>query len=265
MLSAVDEIQKKLFEKQPSQFFNKNHLDASLSSSFPHHHSTIPAYVCPVSGDSFEVQALRMVERNLDPLAKSFDTRIVDLEVLVIGTLDAAVRDLCPHHQVVQREAYRPLMGSSDCDPEISRAFFHEDECITLEDNCSLFARYGVEPRFWLIFCEAFMWAMKGHNPYSIDDEKNDLYEATNKSAHGKFIAGMVALPMIEAALHRASYVRRNVFQELKICCSVQSMEARFESIGVHMFEQLFHDFPELADHFSQPDIEEMSLEIFEL
>jgi len=247
MLTAVEEIQKNDTRKQ-SHFADEN-TDDTIPVTFPSH---------------IEVQALRMVENNLDPLAKSFGTRIVDLEILIVGVLDAAVRGLCPH-QVIQREAYRPQNGSADSDPRISRVFFHEDECVTFEDFCTLFARYGVQPQCWMLFCEAFLWNMKRHVPYSIDDEKDDLHEATSKSAHGRFIAGMVVLPMIEATLRRASHIRRSNFEDMKMCCSIGRKEAKFEDVGVRMFNKLFHEFPEIADYFTQPDVDEMSVGIFEM
>lgn len=216
----------------------------------------------PFAGPSIKALALHMVEKNLDPLAKLFGTRILDLDIIVVNFLDAAVRALCPRQQQINREAYRPLEGSADPDPTVSRSFFHDDQCRTFDDFCTIFARYGVPPQFWLSFCEVFLWGMKGHNPYSIDDEKDDLQKATNNSAHGRFVASMVALPMIEARIRRVSYVRGCLSRQLNCDSSIEHMVALYEHVENQVFKALFLDFPEISDHFSKADVKLMSFEL---
>ncbi len=110
----------------------------------------------PLAPTSIETQAMQMVESNADPMCKCFGPRIAGLNLLMCSAVDAAVRALCPQ-QICQREAHQPMKGSADSDPRVSRLFFHQDECITFEDYCFLFARYRVHPQFWLLFCDAFL------------------------------------------------------------------------------------------------------------
>ena len=226
---------------------------------------------CPLSNFEFtqqsvELEALHLVERNLDPIAKYFGTRVIDLGTLLVAALDLVVNSLCPH-QVLQREAYTPLAGSADPDPCISRKFFHEHECKTLGDFFNLFGRYSLPSRYWLIFCDAFLWTMKHQNPYKLEDESEDLDKPKDESAVAQFIAGMFALPILESSLRHALHVRQTVFQEdLKEGCSTAILVNHFNSIGFsQVLDSLFADFPDIADHFSQGQKEEMSLNLFEM
>jgi len=210
-------------------------------------------------------KVLHMIETNADPIANHFGTRTSSLVILCVGALDAAAENLCPH-RVIQREAYRPLKGSADPDPSISGIFFHEKECITFEDFCKQFGRYGLPPRFWLSFCEAFLWAMKGHNPYSIADEQDDLASSPSESAHAKFIAGMFVLPMVEASLRRIHRVSEDtVVQELKVACSWEKLEGDFENVAGSALNKLFENFPDMSDHFSDSDAEDILSRLFQL
>ena len=249
ILAAVEEVEGKDKSRHPpsSPFsFFKNHTVDNFAPSV-------------------ETLAINMVEGNKDPIGVLFESRTIDLDVLIVAAIDAAIRELCPHNQVIQREAYRPLNGSADPDPSISRVFFHEDECTTFDDFCSLFARYRIQPRHWLAFCRAFLWTMEHQNPYSLEDEKDDLKEAPSESAHARFIAGMVALPMIEATLRRASYFKMKIFEDLRSCCSTGRIESSFDTMGLRMFGKLFQTFPEIGDHFSQTDVQDMSFELFDM
>ena len=211
-------------------------------------------------GVSLADQALHRIERNADPIGNCFGQRIGDLETIIIGALDAAVRELCPHQQIVQREAYRALGGSADPDPRISQVYFHENECKTFDQFCSLFARYGIHPSYWVAFCDAFCWTMQSHNPYGNEEDKDDLEKP--KSAYGRFVAGMVALPMIEADLRYASYVRKDKFRELKAVCSSSLLESRFEDIGMRAFNKLFENYPDLNNYFSESDVDTIAVEL---
>lgn len=257
MLAAIEEIQASeapRFQPPGYEHFKLFAFKSPVPNSF---RETVE--------DSVEERAIAMIESNKDPIAKCFETRTADLDILIIGAIDAAVRELCPRNQVIQREAYRPLNGSADPDPSISQIFFHEDECTTFDDFCSLFARYGLQPRCWIALCRSFLWAIEHQNPYIIDDEKDDLNQASNQSAHARFISGMVALPLLEATLRRASYVKKQIFRELRACCSFDQMENSFDTMSKQMFNKLFDEFPEIADHFSETDVEEMSFGLFKM
>lgn len=217
-----------------------------------------------LSNEAVSSKALRLVENNRDPIARHFGTRTSDLDILLIVALDLAVNELCPH-KVIQRESYSALNGSADADPRISGKFFHKDECKSCDQCFSLFASYGLLPKHWILFASAFIWTMKEHNPYSTDDEKNDLEKLNGESAHGRFIAGMFVFPMIESALRRESYLTHDVFVELRSCLDREELGSDFEIIGADMFNKLFEKFPEIADHFSGPDLEEMKAHLFDM
>jgi hypothetical protein len=226
---------------------------------------------CPLSNfqstrQSVQLEALHLVESNLDPVAKYFGTRAINLDTLLVAALDLVVNSLCPH-QVLQREAYAPLAGSADPDPRIARKFFHEHECKTQGDFSNLFGRYYLPPKYWLLFCDAFLWTMKNQNPYKLEDESDDLDKPKDESALAQFIAGMFALPLLESSLRHAAYVRQNVFQEdLKEVCSTAILVNHYYSIGCsRALDSLFADFPEIADHFSQGQKGAMSLQLFEM
>lgn len=257
MLAAIEEIQASeapRFQPPGYEHFKLFAFKSPVPNSF---RETL--------NDSVEKRAIAMIESNKDPIAKCFETRTADLDILIIGAIDAAVRELCPNHQVIQREAYRALNGSADPDPSISQVFFHEDECTTFDDFCSLFARYGLQPSCWIALCRSFLWVIEHQNPYINDDEKDDLNQASNQSAHARFISGMVALPLLEATLRRASYIKKQIFRELKACCSFDQMENSFDTMSKQMFNKLFDEFPEIADHFSETDVEEMSFGLFKM
>ena len=91
--------------------------------------------------------------------------------------LNLAVRSLYPHAQYVQREAYREMKCSKDEDNEVLDLFFHENECTTMKEICETLSSYAVKPEHWLLLCDAFLWAMKNQNPYSINNEKEDMNE----------------------------------------------------------------------------------------
>jgi hypothetical protein len=54
-------------------------------------------------------QAMDHVENNTDPLAIAMAIRIHYLEDLIMRLVDAEVKLLCPHLQIVQQAAYRPI------------------------------------------------------------------------------------------------------------------------------------------------------------
>ena len=212
------------------------------------------------------LEAIHLVETDQDPLAFHFGTRIVDLDILIFTALDFAVHSLCPHQEVIQREGYRMVQGSIDVDPKISSKFVHVNECKTLEDCFHWFGRYGLHPQYWLIFCDAFIWTLLQQNPYILEDEKDDLQHIPHESCIARFISGMFVLPIIGASLRRSSYIRRVIFQEeLRVFCSSSLLLEHFHSLGLQTFHHFFEDFPEIADHFSKKEGDDMAWEFFEM
>ena len=220
-----------------------------------------------VSGESSanSRQALYAVEKNTDPLARCLGLRIRNLESLVVGMIDMAVRELCPHAQVVLREAYTAAEGSADEDVEISEPFIHEDECKSLDEYCLMFARYGMKPQYWVDFCEAFVWTMKTHNPYANQEQDiDDFDKPNNKSALGNFISGMIAVPVIEASLHYDNYLQQSIFSQLQTVYSYFQEDLAKESLN-HDFSKIFKQRPDLADHFSQNGVQKIYVELLSM
>jgi hypothetical protein len=252
VLAAADEIQRNEEAKFKSRFWTKSVLSSVKSSK-----NTV---------ENFQYRILRMIESNNDPIAKQFGMRTSDLEILVFSALDAAIRELCPHAQVVQRESYRPVMGSADPDPSFSSIFYHENECTTFEEYCAQLGKYGVLPRHFLALGRAFLWSMKEHNPYSLEDEIDDLDLPTNEGVHARFIAGMFILPIIEVSLRKKNYLRANIFQDLKRHVRVDNEVGRhFEMSATHLFDNFFGEYPALLNHLSVTDADELKLRLAEM
>lgn len=211
-----------------------------------------------------ENEALRLVENNLDSLALHFGQRVADIGLILVSMLDMAVRSLCPHAQHVQREAYREMKGSKDEDSEVSDLFFHENECTTIQGLCKMLSSYGVKPEHWLLLCDAFLWAMKNQNPYSLDHEREDMNKI---GAHANFISGMVALPLIESFGRRSIHIEKQEFEDLCDLISIEddSIEDKIRGVVTSAFSKLFAKIQDIEDHFSDVDIEEVSYYIFEV
>lgn len=211
-----------------------------------------------------ENEALRLVENNLDSLALHFGQRVADIGLILVSMLDMAVRSLCPHSQYVQREAYREMKGSKDEDNEVSDLFFHENECSTIQGFCEMLSSYGVKPEHWLLLCDAFLWAMKNQNPYSLDHEREDM---NKMGAHANFISGMVALPLIESFGRRSIHIEKQEFEDLRDFISIEDdgIEDKIRGVVASAFSKLFAKIQDIEDHFSDVDIEEVSYYIFEV
>ncbi len=271
MLSAVHEIRSLKKRRMPRRMSSKAKRRRSLVL-----HGTEIDRIASRSNLELNIQtniplstlALQRIERNIDPIGVAFGARTRDLDTLVICLLDCAVRELCPHSQIVQREAYRPIQGSADLDPSISGLFFHKNECKNLEQYCAFFATFGVHPNYWKSFCEAFVWAMQTHCPYSQEEDNDDLDLATADSIYARFVAGCVALPMIEANLRQVSYVRRGKFEELRARCSEEFFKSNFRMIEAkskNAFEEVLDQNPSIDAYFSLSDRESMGLELIEM
>ena len=92
-----------------------------------------------------------LLETNQDPLGIAMGARTADAEELIVGLLDGAIRAMCPHTQRVAREAYRPVQDDVHLDR--SRTASLHLECETVSDYLKLFARCGVQPEAWTLFC----------------------------------------------------------------------------------------------------------------
>jgi len=215
-----------------------------------------------LEGQSVSSRAYRNVERNLDPVALAFGERTPDLKVIITTMLDMAVRNICPHAQIVQREAYRSSMGSMDPDPNVAQVF--SPNCSTFQKICALLASYGLEPRYWVVFCETFLWAMKTHNPYIQPHEADELEKPKGDGAFGKFIAGMVGLPLLEATLRYNSSLRSHYIFNLKGVIGKDRM-ADLLDISSSLFQNLFRKYPEMTDYFVQSDVDEISVQLMEM
>ena len=157
--------------------------------------------------------SLDSLERGCDPLAKCFCSRINDLSLIMTCVIDAAVRALCPHNQTVQREAYRPMMGSKDSDPRVSSIYLNVDSCETLVDYCELIAQYGIDNMYWIDFSEAFLWSFRTHAPYLEEHDIENLNLPKSDSSLAKFVSGMVVLPMMEAGLKLRSSMKSSGYK----------------------------------------------------
>lgn len=215
-----------------------------------------------LEGRQVNSRAHRNVESNLDPVALEFGERTPDLKVIIIVMLDMAVRELCPHAQIVQREAYRSSMGSMDPDPNVAQVF--STKCSDFQKICALLASYGLEPRYWVVFCEAFLWAMKTHSPYIQPHESDELEKLKGDGAFGKFIAGMVVLPLLEATLRYNASLRSTYIVELKNVFRSHNRMADLLDLGSSLFENVLRNFPEMSDYFVQSDVDEISVHLME-
>ena len=180
------------------------------------------------------------------------------------------MRELCPHSQVVQREAYRPIEGSADPDSRFSQIFMHENECKTVDHYSTLFATHGIHPNYWICFCEAFVWAMQTHCPYSQEEDNDDLAQQdVGESVYAKFVAGSVALPMIEAYLRRATFIKSNAIKKLESCfseeCMKSSLLGSFENVVNDSFSHILAEYPDLEDYFSASERDQMGMNLTEM
>lgn len=260
VLIAAKEIQESILEMQ-----KRDRTSPSSSIKFPCVQDSKSPIDDLTRRNAIEFHILYMIEKNQDPLAKCLDKRIASLEALIVASLDAAVQSLCPH-QLIQREGHRPLNGSADVDPLISSVFLHKNECLTFEQFCTSFARLGLEPHFWVLFCNAFVWAMDVQNPYITDEEKDDLRKPSAESAHCRFVAGMFVLPIIEATLRRTHQLRRSCLEEIETRCSTEQKDT-FHKTLVLVSESLSQCFTDIVHQHAQSesDHNEISIRISEM
>lgn len=202
----------------------------------------------------------RMVESSQDMLAVLAQKR--DLEAIVFGLLDGAIRRLCPHTQLVAREAYRPVADEirllHACDPN---AILHED-CESVEDYMQLLARLGVPPSAWVHFVGALAWAWDTHVPYAKEEDKEDL-ELGAESAVLRAVTQMVAVPAMQA------WKELRDFGSSHSSTAMRTFWRRLEqgdraAIGERIYRKLFDDHPDLLDFFSKTDMDSLSLHLIQ-
>ncbi|CAB9504775.1 Nitric oxide synthase [Seminavis robusta] len=200
-------------------------------------------------------RAIGKVERNEDLLALCMGPRLQDLEELLIGFLDGVFRSFCPKEQRVSREAYRPIQDDVTL---IRKEGEMTLECESVEDYTRLFARCGVEPHYWIFFCEAFLWCMKTHVPYGQDDDAEDL-ENGRDSAYAKAIR-ITAMKAIDGYVGLRSQMEKDIFQK-----GVTRFWARLDQptrlgFGEQFYRTLLAQNPQMLDFFSKTDMDSLAI-----
>lgn len=200
--------------------------------------------------------AIGQVERNEDVLTICMGARMQDLEDLVIGLLDGVFRSFCPKEQHVLREAYRPIhhdnhMSRKDGDMKL--------ECEDVDDYIRLFARCGVEPRYWILFCEAFLWCMRTHVPYAKDDDVEDL-EKGRDGAYSKAVRN-VAVNAIDGYAAMRSQLEKDVFSigVTRFWARQWDNQTRL-SFGEQFYKSLIVHNPQLMDYFAKTDMDSLAV-----
>jgi hypothetical protein len=105
---------------------------------------------------------------------------------------------------------------------------------------------------------------MKTHNPYIQPHEADELEKPKGDGAFGKFIAGMVGLPLLEATLRYNSSLRSHYIFNLKGVIGKDRM-ADLLDISSSLFQNLFRKYPEMSDYFVQSDVDEISVQLMEM
>jgi hypothetical protein len=200
------------------------------------------------SGDGQKSEsAMNLVEKNKDPIYKCLKERIADTEELLMGLLDGAIRSMCPAHQIVQREAYRPIIDNVIAQ-RAQRAHFSL-ECETVQDYLGLFARCGITPQHWLCFINAVIWTMKTHAPYAQENDIDDLEQGPVSCAFGRAIALKVAIPAVETYGELVSLYKAPVVNHVQTIWNRFSETDRAD-FGEAFYRKLLSDHPELLDYF---------------
>jgi nitric oxide synthase oxygenase domain/subunit/sulfite reductase alpha subunit-like flavoprotein/hemoglobin-like flavoprotein len=202
-------------------------------------------------------QAVQRVERNEDPLADCMLDRGTETEDLIMGMIDGALRSLCPMLQVVGRESYRPIQE------EVQLERTREDsltlECVTAEDYMRLFARCGIQPEHWVIFCEAFIWTLQTHTPYAKDDDKEDIERGAD-SAFVRAISQLVAVPAIKAYRNMRELAENHIYKvAIPRLWMNQTADERMD-FGERFYRSLLTKHADLLDYFSKTDMDSLAI-----
>lgn len=80
---------------------------------------------------------------------------------------------------------------------------------------------------------------MKNQNPYSINNEKEDMNEIW---AHAKFISEMVVLPLIESFGRRSMHIEKEEFEDLRDLISIEDdgIEDKVRGFVTSAFSKFF-------------------------
>lgn len=196
-----------------------------------------------------------LVEENKDPLAKVFGTRVHDGKNLIFALFDEQIRSLCPHKQTVQRESYRKVVD------ERGAAFGLTLECNNSEEIFRLFSTLGIHPSHYLTLCEAFLFTMESHSPYSKQDDEEDLEKPLNQSAYARFVAQYVAKPGIKDTLSIRETFGTPLFSKYlpEFWTWVKSENDTF---GEDFYSNLLESYPELLDYFARADMDTLASHI---
>ena len=201
-------------------------------------------------------RAMSNVERNKDLLSFCLGPRLQDAEELLIGLLDGVFRSYCPNQQKVHREAYRPvredvIVSRKDGDMTL--------ECESVEDYTRLFARCGVEPYYWVFFCEAFLWCLKTHTPCFRDEDKEELEKGKN-CAYAKAVRD-VALRAIDGIVRMHHQLEKDIFAVgVTRFWARQSDAVRNGGFGQIFYKSLFEQHPQLLNYFAKTDMDSLAI-----
>jgi hemoglobin-like flavoprotein len=210
------------------------------------------------NNNSKAADPMKLIEKNKDPLWQCLRERMSDAEELLMGVLDAAVRSLCPAHQVVQREAYRPMADEAILQRERNEFSL---ECESLQDHLHLLARLGVTPQFWVYFVSAVVWSMKTHAPYAQADDIDDLNQGPFNSAFGRAVALQAAIPAIQAYRDLTTLYKAPVVGQLQQIWGRFSETGRID-FGEAFYRKLLSDYPQLLDYFAKTDMDSLAVHL---
>eukprot|EP00985_Skeletonema_marinoi_P023839 scaffold16101_cov203-Skeletonema_marinoi.AAC.3 len=203
--------------------------------------------------------AEKMVDKNQDPIAICLGSRLSSGKDTMLSLFDQTIRDLCPHTQTVQREAYRPTLEDGGAGLGFSL------ECNTVEEIFRMLSRCGLRPKHvGTALCEAFLWSLESHTPYALDDEKEDLEQRPDQGAFSRFVADKVARMAIKDMINIREDFATPMFtfhlptfwRQVK---AHPKMKNRF---GEKFYTNLLTDYPELLDYFARADMDTLSSHI---
>lgn len=213
-----------------------------------------------IEGTNKGMSAMELVESNKDPLYLALQDRMYDAEKLIMGLLDGAVRSLCPHTQMVQREAYRALSDDAKIQQPGEHSFLTL-ECHSVEDFLQLFARCGIKPTHWILFCDAFHWALSTHTPYAQEDDYDDL-DVPQASAIVRCVAQTVAVPAVEEIRALKSMKDDPMFSKVLPRMWGRLSKEDKADLGEFFYRKLLAKHPDLLDYFSHTDLDSLSVHL---
>lgn len=219
------------------------------------------------ASDDLLIKATDLLEFSTDPLTVLLGTRVSHGQKLLMGLLDASVRSLCPHSQIVQREAYRPINDdlqyhdTQSNSPMMSRlGLIHG----TAEEYLRTFDRCGIQPSQWVHFCEAFLWAMQTHSPYSNDVDEEDLLKLKPECAYSIFVSAHIAKAAIQASVEFRKKLNEPLFTVCvpRFWTRISSSSASKAMLCESFYRELLTNRPELMDFFVDTDMDSMALHL---